>query len=102
MMSFGSKTTSGCRFWATRKATRRRHSGGLFFSLAVKLVIAKAYSIAKADRFLGIHDTQRRSPALVNFRPAVVEVIEVFYNTRRRRSSSEYASPAEYEPTEKA
>jgi putative transposase len=35
-------------------------------------------------------------------RAAVVEYIEVFYNTRRRHSSLGYVSPAEYERMEKA
>jgi transposase InsO family protein len=35
-------------------------------------------------------------------RAAIVEYIEVFYNTRRRHSSLGYVSPAEYERTEKA
>lgn len=35
-------------------------------------------------------------------RAAVVEYIEVFYNTKRRHSSLGYVSPAEYERTEKA
>ena len=35
-------------------------------------------------------------------RAAVVEYIEVFYNTQRRHSSLGYVSPAEYERTEKA
>jgi putative transposase len=33
-------------------------------------------------------------------RAAIVEYIEVFYNTRRRHSSLGYVSPAEYEQTE--
>ena len=33
-------------------------------------------------------------------RAAIVEYIEVFYNTKRRHSSLECASPAEYEQTE--
>ena len=33
-------------------------------------------------------------------RAAVVEYIEVFYNTKRRHSSLGYVSPAEYEQTE--
>jgi putative transposase len=33
-------------------------------------------------------------------RAAVVEYIEVFYNTQRRHSSLGYVSPAEYEQTE--
>jgi transposase InsO family protein len=35
-------------------------------------------------------------------RAAIVEYIEVFYNTKRRHSSLGYVSPAEYERTEKA
>jgi putative transposase len=35
-------------------------------------------------------------------RAALVEYIEVFYNTKRRHSSLGYVSPAEYERTEKA
>jgi len=33
-------------------------------------------------------------------RAAIVEYIEVFYNTKRRHSSLGYVSPAEYEQTE--
>jgi putative transposase len=35
-------------------------------------------------------------------RAAIVECIEVFYNTKRRHSSLGYVSPAECERTEKA
>ena len=33
-------------------------------------------------------------------RTAIVEYIEVFYNTKRRHSSPGYVAPAEYEQTE--
>jgi putative transposase len=33
-------------------------------------------------------------------RAAIVEYIEVFYNTKRRHSSLGYVSPAEYEQSE--
>jgi putative transposase len=38
--------------------------------------------------------------ARVEARAAIVEYIEVFYNTKRRHSSLGYVSPAEYEQTE--
>jgi transposase InsO family protein len=38
----------------------------------------------------------------VEARAAIVEYIEVFYNTKRRHSSLGYVSPAEYERTEKS
>ena len=47
-----------------------------------------------------VHDADFATRAQA--RAAVVEYIEVFYNTQRRHSSLGYVSPAEYERTEKA
>jgi putative transposase len=47
-----------------------------------------------------VHDADFATRAQA--RAAVVEYIEVFYNTKRRHSSLGYVSPAEYERTEKA
>ena len=45
-----------------------------------------------------VHDADFATRA--EARAAVVEYIEVFYNTKRRHSSLGYLSPAEYEQTE--
>ena len=47
-----------------------------------------------------VHDTNFATRA--EARAAIVEYIEVFYNTKRRHSSLGYVSPAEYERTERA
>jgi transposase InsO family protein len=47
-----------------------------------------------------VHDADFATRAQA--RAAIVEYIEVFYNTKRRHSSLGYVSPAEYERTEKA
>ena len=47
-----------------------------------------------------VHDADFATRA--EARAAIVEYIEVFYNTKRRHSSLGYVSPAEYERTEKA
>jgi putative transposase len=47
-----------------------------------------------------VHDADFATRAAA--RAAIVEYIEVFYNTERRHSSLGYVSPAEYERTEKS
>ena len=45
-----------------------------------------------------VHDADFATRA--EARAAIVEYVEVFYNTKRRHSSLGYVSPAEYERTE--